>query len=143
MLKPVRIARMADFDIQPPSGGCVLKLITASCLAGFAGPAAFGRLCVETTKQLMLWLDRVPAAFGRLCVETTIQPLARRLKRPAAFGRLCVETDSTLMRSATVGWPAAFGRLCVETNGWKYERRVKYPAAFGRLCVETAMLPIF
>ena len=33
-------------------------------------PAAFGRLCVETTRWLADGLGEKPAAFGRLCVET-------------------------------------------------------------------------
>ena len=34
--------------IQPPSGGCVLKLNEAIKRAYIGDPAAFGRLCVET-----------------------------------------------------------------------------------------------
>ena len=34
------------------------------------GPAAFGRLCVETTGLNVVALQPLPAAFGRLCVET-------------------------------------------------------------------------
>ena len=33
-----------------------------------------------------------PAAFGRLCVETTEYEAGFTLSGPAAFGRLCVET---------------------------------------------------
>ena len=33
-----------------------------------------------------------PAAFGRLCVETSITSIAPVGAHPAAFGRLCVET---------------------------------------------------
>ena len=33
---------------QPPSGGCVLKLNLLGEGFGEVGPAAFGRLCVET-----------------------------------------------------------------------------------------------
>ena len=34
---------------QPPSGGCVLKPRFEFAALLFAKPAAFGRLCVETT----------------------------------------------------------------------------------------------
>ena len=34
--------------LQPPSGGCVLKLPTGAVLIVDEAPAAFGRLCVET-----------------------------------------------------------------------------------------------
>ena len=33
-------------------------------------PAAFGRLCVETSDSAKAAVDSFPAAFGRLCVET-------------------------------------------------------------------------
>ena len=40
---------ISDFD-QPPSGGCVLKLPRATRIKVMvAKPAAFGRLCVETS----------------------------------------------------------------------------------------------
>ena len=35
--------------VQPPSGGCVLKLICEIRSGEEMGPAAFRRLCVETT----------------------------------------------------------------------------------------------
>ena len=56
----------------------------------------------------------VPAAFGRLCVETSDLRPNRSRMQPAAFGRLCVETHkATKPRMKSL--PAAFGRLCVET----------------------------
>ena len=55
-----------------------------------------------------------PAAFGRLCVETGLTRLASTPKSPAAFGRLCVETGNCFSRLNNHN-PAAFGRLCVET----------------------------
>ena len=36
------------------------------------GPAAFGRLCVETLILLNFTNKKAPAAFGRLCVETPV-----------------------------------------------------------------------
>ena len=56
-----------------------------------------------------------PAAFGRLRVETPEADLAREMDEPAAFGRLRVETDDIFMfwRDSQ---PAAFGRLRVETR---------------------------
>ena len=55
-----------------------------------------------------------PAAFGRLCVETSYTFRAEEEILPAAFGRLCVETRAALMQGLHA-LPAAFGRLCVET----------------------------
>ena len=37
---------------QPPSGGCVLKLLTILGKLCMKNAAAFGRLCVETTKNM-------------------------------------------------------------------------------------------
>ena len=57
-----------------------------------------------------------PAAFRRLCVETTrLKDLENKRKAPAAFRRLCVETTYTAGMSGS-GGPAAFRRLCVETS---------------------------
>ena len=36
--------------------------------------------------------ETTPAAFGRLCVETSAGTTSKRRFSPAAFGRLCVET---------------------------------------------------
>ena len=36
---------------------------------------------------------KLPAAFGRLCVETSQGTPLKEITKPAAFGRLCVETD--------------------------------------------------
>ena len=55
---------------QPPSGGCVLKPYCTVVLRFNDFPAAFGRLCVETTQAVCLPTFKAPAAFGRLCVET-------------------------------------------------------------------------
>ena len=42
-------------QLQPPSGGCVLK--HGGFAFDFEGikPAAFGRLCVETQSLILLW----------------------------------------------------------------------------------------
>ena len=53
MLKPYVGAASYAYDAQPPLGGCVLKLIRAP-------------------QCLLIWL---PAAFRRLCVETSISRL--------------------------------------------------------------------
>ena len=63
-----------------------------------------------------------PAAFGRLCVETTLAEVVIAPSFPAAFGRLCVETVLVEYQYLLVS-PAAFGRLCVETRAKSHERR--------------------
>ena len=55
-------------------------------------PAAFRRLCVETTKYYLVKLIAIPAAFRRLCVETPYMTKGGKMEDPAAFRRLCVET---------------------------------------------------
>ena len=56
------------------------------------GPAAFRRLCVETTQWLADGTGEKSAAFRRLCVETREWLEWERNDKAAAFRRLCVET---------------------------------------------------
>ena len=77
---------------QPPSGGCVLKLIPICRIGELAHAAAFGRLCVETPNTNPRNSNHIAAAFGRLCVETIEWILGGDKSQAAAFGRLCVET---------------------------------------------------
>ena len=70
MLKHCEIFNKMESTMQPPSGGCVLKLnrllITSYC--GMA--ATFGWLCVETSERRnSIDVDHA-ATFGWLCVET-------------------------------------------------------------------------
>ena len=55
---------------QPPSGGCVLKLVIFGNTLPAGAPAAFRRLCVETSEAANDDNVSYPAAFRRLCVET-------------------------------------------------------------------------
>ena len=77
---------------QPPSGGCVLKQVGADTPNHAAIAAAFGRLCVETTGQVVSEKSQTAAAFGRLCVETPADSGKEKVASAAAFGWLCVET---------------------------------------------------
>ncbi|EET43551.1 hypothetical protein NEISICOT_02639 [Neisseria sicca ATCC 29256] len=69
VLKPVVPVPVVPVPVQPPSGGCVLKHLDFTYQTRHF-PAAFGRLCVETGHQAVVWRRTKPAAFGRLCVET-------------------------------------------------------------------------
>ena len=115
MLKP-RVSCPPYFpNFQPPSGGCVLKLIFLLIIKTTEKPAAFRRLCVETYHHLYNAHHSHPAAFRRLCVETKSDwPSPSPEALPAAFRRLCVETASPAYSAAHFP-PAAFRRLCVET----------------------------
>ena len=96
MLKLFLFDAVRAVGIQPPSGGCVLKLYQHGGDARYQYPAAFGRLCVETLLIYMPFRRSKPAAFGRLCVETKMRKTTMLPCCPAAFGRLCVETLSDL-----------------------------------------------
>ena len=47
-MKPDYVAELETHRHQPPSGGCVLKLLFVVGGVLAVEPAAFGRLCVET-----------------------------------------------------------------------------------------------
>ena len=56
-----------------------------------------------------------PAAFGRLCVETTGERYTlREPLQPPSGG--CVLKPKFAVNKQIVKFPAAFGRLCVETT---------------------------
>ena len=98
MLKPIEGIYNAVFTRQPPSGGCVLKLDKLKQSGYSQGPAAFGRLCVETAYLPRETVIGAPAAFGRLCVETYHITAVLFHFLPAAFGRLCVETSLEMVK---------------------------------------------
>ena len=114
MLKQVGYPFNQELNFQPPSGGCVLKQSKKRYGFFWKTPAAFGRLCVETSTVSGSSSERQPAAFGRLCVETIALSVLNFESGPAAFGRLCVETFPLVFELPPEP-PAAFGRLCVET----------------------------
>ena len=158
-VETIGLIRLTLIRLQPPSGGCVLKLITKPLLLISFLPAAFGRLCVETsalpisahaaiqppsggcvlkrvesqnTRKILL-----PAAFGRLCVETRRIGAQRQRAEPAAFGRLCVETSEMQeMLYIPLNQPPSGGCVLKHTPN-KLILSSTLPAAFGRLCVET------
>ena len=95
------------------------------------GPAAFRRLCVETTDTLPSSTARRPAAFRRLCVETQNVWLKHKHSVPAAFRRLCVETEKKQWVFEGMK-PAAFRRLCVETCApTRQQRQTSQPPSGG------------
>ena len=158
MLKRLAAWRAMCGWIQPPSGGCVLKPERMDLWDEWEAPAAFGRLCVETSRLPCTTCWPKPAAFGRLCVETN-REMARLVRgtQPPSGG--CVLKHVLLLLDVAVvvqppsggcvlklrhgggipcfSGPAAFGRLCVETMLRISQIYRCLPAAFGRLCVET------
>ena len=93
MLKQTNNKADAIEIIQPPSGGCVLKLPVF----------------------VWFWAGRHPAAFRRLCVETVIcyRTSSPCQIQPPSGG--CVLKPRSARRPASLSSPAAFRRLCVET----------------------------
>ena len=77
---------------QPPSGGCVLKQHSrhTSNFEGFQPPS--GGCVLKPRYIIQNPIYRDPAAFRRLCVETSIDTGSLNGIEPAAFRRLCVET---------------------------------------------------
>ena len=71
MLKQIMDNDYAGAEVQPPSGGCVLKPDAQTADISLENPAAFRRLCVETDVSGSRSSVKVPAAFRRLCVETS------------------------------------------------------------------------
>ena len=61
---------MGKIQMQPPSGGCVLKLHTHAASSTQQTAATFGWLCVETSFDHMRCCLGEAATFGWLCVET-------------------------------------------------------------------------
>ena len=115
MLKPHGHTLRIEHPLQPPSGGCVLKLYNDNGLRMLATAAAFGRLCVETHAQKQLASPPMAAAFGRLCVETPPGESMTRAMAAAAFGRLCVETERLKSVGKSLGQPPSGG--CVLKRG--------------------------
>ena len=111
--------------------------INTVCVAPM--PAAFRRLCVETTKFCIFWIVQSPAAFRRLCVETiTASQGGAATIQPPLGG--CVLKLLSAVDFLTTEYPAAFRRLCVETRLFSRKIILSPPAAFRRLCVETKCL---
>ena len=158
MLKLPESAQPLKQPYQPPSGGCVLKLLLLKLCPMTKKPAAFGRLCVETRAGCSENVAVIPAAFGRLCVETTSVSLVPSSDTPAAFGRLCVETEQVLSTHNLFSQPPSGGCVLKQQSQTSFSscqnqppsggcvlkpdiggsvEVTKNPAAFGRLCVET------
>ena len=129
VLKPVtNIARQIQFS-QPPSGGCVLKHPDCPQSWRWRAPAAFRRLCVETSSQGTVIKEIGPAAFRRLCVETLRHKrTAKPCRQPPSGG--CVLKPGNRSTADFKNNPAAFRRLCVETLPYDHEddRRSQPPS---------------
>ena len=121
-------------------------------------PAAFGRLCVETSHGITKHRKSRPAAFGRLCVETlavggflpparqppsggcVLKHLTVRWSHKTQFqppsGGCVLKQNCSLCGSKIISQPPSGG--CVLKLGQGENHKwILTPAAFRRLCVET------
>ena len=62
---------------QPPSGGCVLKHNGKSKAGIKSGPAAFGRLCVETLGAGYLMVEMTQPPSGGCVLKQRQAPYAQ------------------------------------------------------------------
>ena len=92
MLKPHNRRNDLHRPLQPPSGGCVLKLLSEYDQVRLVDQPPSGGCVLKHYQHVWFCCLGFPAAFGRLCVETfDLNPVDKQ-GVPAAFGRLCVET---------------------------------------------------
>ena len=94
--------------MQPPSGGCVLKLLTVHQLV-FVLSAAFGRLCVETVRSSIYWRSECQPPSGGCVLKPFLMGFFAVLSLTAAFGRLCVETQNQLFQTTPNPQPPSGG----------------------------------
>ena len=98
VLKLINVKKKFYGTNQPPSGGCVLKLIRPYRPYLFFYQPPSGGCVLKQGYSEGASKGYEPAAFGRLCVETFLSIDDCLKTAPAAFGRLCVETKSVTER---------------------------------------------
>ena len=114
MLKPNPKKLTYLLNLQPPSGGCVLKLCHyLSLFSRFCQPPSGGCVLKRYGGRLAV-IKTYPAAFGRLCVETSQIPNSTNTANQPPSGG-CVLKHQIQQLDVSPLRPAAFGRLCVET----------------------------
>ena len=77
VLKLLALGRTYFTILQPPSGGCVLKQQVFLLPKSHNYAATFGWLCVETVAEHHVVTGLQAATFGWLCVETIILLLSK------------------------------------------------------------------
>ena len=148
---------------QPPSGGCVLKLIPSPLPIPPQLPAAFRRLCVETctVKRLAVSLKTQPPSGGCVLKPALYRISSARVtpSQPPSGG--CVLKPAGYLRNSLAQYQPPSGGCVLKPVGGKGRREsggqppsggcvLKHlrvdgededdlPAAFRRLCVETTL----
>ena len=119
MLKPCIAKAEQPNTAQPPSGGCVLKPYCIPLPKAMGQPPSGG--CVlKRYSQIALRLTGYPAAFRRLCVETSQGTPLKEITKPAAFRRLCVETKITLITPCTLTFQPPSGGCVLKPAGRRH-----------------------
>ena len=144
---------------QPPSGGCVLKPRSSRTRRQGRQPAAFRRLCVETTlpcKSACGCLAQPPSGgcvlkrkrVPEFCIFTN-QPPSGGCVLKLGLSMMCLITyfqppsGGCVLKPAarTRSWPCCpqppSGGCVLKQNAAALGQQLQMPAAFRRLCVET------
>ena len=77
---------------QPPSGGCVLKLLLGLSFESFAGQPPSGGCVLKQRQRRAAHSRPTQPPSGGCVLKPTISAVSIVRMSPAAFGRLCVET---------------------------------------------------
>ena len=115
VLKPHWVCLLLYMQNQPPSGGCVLKRFWSKWAMAHKFQPPSGGCVLKPCLNSNNCIETEPAAFRRLCVETKrslADCLYRRLQPPSGG---CVLKPNSQRNDTYCGQPAAFRRLCVET----------------------------
>ena len=127
---------------QPPSGGCVLKQPQPFRAAALGEPAAFRRLCVETSPSSCRVASLFqPPSSGCVLKQGLCNQCRQQYAQPPSGG--CVLKQSDTVPARQTACPAAFGQLCVETAACCHWPLSHSPATFRQLYIETVCHLLF
>ena len=109
MLKRLPRLRAACRPSQPPLGGCVLKLTGYIEQAQPVAPAAFRRLCVETTTTGKNWRPRFQPPLGGCVLKPSYWIRRGYTKTQPPLGGCVLKPTITIRRTKTRGQPPLGG----------------------------------
>ena len=101
--------------MQPPSGGCVLKLWHNLLIRNCYQQPPSGGCVLKHHYGFRKKYPQLQPPSGGCVLKLFLRTPPSRLLAAAAFGRLCVETLG-YFKKVGIKSAAAFGRLCVETT---------------------------
>ena len=122
--------------MQPPSGGCVLKLLIVKTHILYKVAAAFGRLCVETGMQILSALAKWQPPSGGCVLKLDNDLFFLFIVGQPPSGGCVLKLDNDVFFLFIVGQPPSGGCVLKHYNTVN-QIELKLAAAFGRLCVET------